>query len=142
MRPVWRRVLFWVLVALAAVTLYRWVFPPAPPTLLIDRARLLEDAHAGNIAGITLPREAVIEGEYAPAPGTNGPGRKFHMAAPQYQELLDELDRRGVAIRVAPEGGFGAPLRRFPWAGAALLVIAWLVRRRNARLLREAAARP
>jgi len=141
MRPVWRGVVFWLLVLAAAVALYRWLFPPVLPAMLINQARLLEDAQAGNIASVTLPREAVIEGEYAPAPGTSGPGRRFQMAAPQYQEIVDELDRRGVAISVAPAGGFLGPLRRIPWLGAVLMVIAWLVRRRNARLLREAAAR-
>lgn len=132
------RILFWLLIVGAVVLIVRWFLPSEPPAIVIDQQQLLEDVRAGKVASVSLPHEAVLEGRYAP--DANGPGQRFFVPAPQYQDLVKELDQRGVSVGVNPGKPIGFPAR-VPWLGIVLLVIAILVRLRQQRLLREALAR-
>ncbi|HKQ98907.1 MAG TPA: ATP-dependent metallopeptidase FtsH/Yme1/Tma family protein [Candidatus Polarisedimenticolia bacterium] len=136
--PLAGRILFWLLIVGAVVLIVRWFLPTEPPAIVIDQQQLLDDVRAGKVASVSLPREAMLEGRYAPT--ASGPGQRFFVPAPQYQDLVKELDQRGVSVGVNPGKPIGFPAR-VPWLGIVLLVIAILVRLRQQRLLREALAR-
>lgn len=137
--PLGSRILFWLLLLGAVALIVRWFLPTEPPAIVIDQQQLLDDVRAGKVASVSLPREAVLEGRYAP--NASGPGQRFFVPAPQYQDLVKELDQRGVSVGVTEGGkGVGYP-PRVPWFGLVLLVIAILVRLRTQRMLRQAIAR-
>ncbi len=137
--PLAGRILFWLLLLGAIGLIVRWFLPSEPPAVVIDQQQLLDDVREGKVASVSLPREAVLEGRYAP--DASGPGQRFFVPAPQYQVLVKELDQRGVSVGVTEGGkGVGFP-PRVPWFGMVLLVIAILVRIRNQRMIREALAR-
>ena len=136
--PLAGRILFWLLLVGAVVLIVRWFLPSEPPAIVIDQQQLLEDVRAGKVASVSLPHEAVLEGRYAA--DASGPGQRFFVPAPQYQDLVKELDQRGVSVGVNPGKPIGFP-PRVPWFGMVLLVIAIVVRVRNQRMLREALAR-
>lgn len=136
--PLGARILFWALMVGAVALIVRWFLPSGPPPIVIDQQQLLDDVRAGKIASVSLPREAVLEGRYAP--DASGPGQEFFVPAPQYQDLVKELDQRGVSVGVNPGKAIGFP-PRVPWLGLVLLVVAILVRMRQQRMLREALAR-
>ncbi|HUD73399.1 MAG TPA: ATP-dependent metallopeptidase FtsH/Yme1/Tma family protein [Dongiaceae bacterium] len=136
--PLAGRILFWLLLVGAVVLIVRWFLPSEPPAIVIDQQQLLEDVRAGKVASVSLPHEAVLEGRYAA--DASGPGQRFFVPAPQYQDLVKELDQRGVSVGVNPGKPIGFP-PRVPWFGMVLLVIAIVVRIRNQRMLREALAR-
>ena len=136
--PLAGRILFWLFVVGAIVLVVRWMAPSEPEPIVIDRQQLLEDATEGKIASVSLPREAVLEGRYAPT--ASGPGQRFFVPSPPYEDLVKELEQRGVAIGVTRGKGVGFPAR-VPWLAVILLVIAILIRLRNQRLLKQAIAR-
>lgn len=136
--PLAGRILFWVLVLGAVALIVRWFLPTEPPAIIIDQQQLLEDVRAGKVASVSLPHEAVLEGQYAA--DANHPGQRFFVPAPQYQDLVKELDQRGVSVGVNPGKPIGFP-PRVPWFGMILLVIAIVVRVRQQRLIREALSR-
>jgi len=126
--PLAGRILFWLLLVGAVVLIVRWFLPSEPPAIVIDQQQLLEDVRAGKVASVSLPHEAVLEGRYAA--DASGPGQRFFVPAPQYQDLVKELDQRGVSVGVNPGKPIGFP-PRVPWFGMVLLVIEIVLRVRN-----------
>jgi cell division protease FtsH len=92
-----KNIAFWTLVVLAVLFFYKFMQAPRAPLDVMDSIRFMDALRAGEIARITLPRDASIGGELV-EPGPDGKPKRFIIATPEYRDLVDDLLRHDVTV--------------------------------------------
>jgi len=120
-----KNIAFWTLILLAVVFFYKFLQSPSAPEDLMDSVRFADALRDGHISRVTLPPDALIEGETA-ARGPDARPERFLIARPEYRDLVDDLLRQHVEVRFRSPRDSSLLTTILGWVPMLVLLGAWL----------------